>query len=109
MKSFITGSRAYGTPTADSDVDLVVVVNTTDIKLLWEFKQDEHRLMFGKLNLVCFNVDNPDDMCRFERWLAVHNDLVLRRPVTKEEAIAAFRAADAECPNYTGYIEKVSP
>lgn len=103
MKSYITGSRAYGTPREDSDIDLVIAVNEHDYRLLWAFAdKDQKRLDYGKLNLVAFNLDLPEESARFERWLKVHESLVARKPVTKDEAIAAFREADAE----KGYVIK---
>ena len=95
MRAYITGSRAYGTPREDSDIDLVIACGSNDLFELWE-SVDHVRLMFGKLNLVAFNVDVPEEAARYERWLAVHKSLVARKPVTKEQAIAAFREADAE-------------
>lgn len=95
MRAYITGSRAYGTPRDDSDIDLVIACGSNDLFELWE-SVDHTRLMFGKLNLVAFNVDVPEEAARYERWLKVHNGLVERKPVTKEQAIAAFREADAE-------------
>lgn len=100
MKAFITGSRAYGTPREDSDIDLVIAASASDLFLLWENKDEGKGLRFGKLNLVTFNLDNPEDVERYEKWKAVHNDLVSRKPVTKDEAIKCFREAGAE-HNYT--------
>lgn len=103
MRAYITGSRAYGTPREDSDIDLVIACGTSDLFALWAVVEHT-KLMFGRLNLVAFNVDIPEEAARYERWLSVHNSLVARRPVTKEEAIAAFREADAE----SAYLEKDS-
>ena len=95
MQAYITGSRAYGTPREDSDIDLVVALSGKDLCTIWESVKHV-KLMFGNLNLVAFNLDNAEDMERYQKWLAVHESLVKRAPVTKEEAIAAFREAGAE-------------
>ena len=56
MNAFITGSHAYGTPDEDSDVDLVVLVQSganTDEKLR-ELADDPYStpVMYGDLNLI---------------------------------------------------------
>ena len=63
MRAFITGSHAYGTPTEESDVDLVILVdwatldklNNLSEKGLNESATDsgDISLRFGKLNLIC--------------------------------------------------------
>jgi hypothetical protein len=106
MKSYITGSRVYGYPREDSDIDLVVALSDADYRSLWAWKVSENpsvkpKLMYGNLNLVAFNVDWPDDLARFHKWKAVHDVLCTQAPVTKEFAIEAFRAGGAE-GNYNG-------
>lgn len=105
MNSFITGSRAYGKPRDDSDIDLVVCVSSKDLKKLWALalndpSNEEKQLRFGKINLVAFNLDCPEERGRYVRWSATNQSLIARKPVSKEEAIEAFRASDAE-KNYT--------
>ncbi len=97
MNAFITGSRAYGTPREDSDIDLVVACSTDEISTLWELCEHPHaKCVFGKLNLVLFNVEKPEDVERYQRWKGAHDRLVARAPVTKDEAIKEFRDAGAE-------------
>ena len=52
MLSFITGSRVYGTPRPDSDVDLVVLVDEDTATLLRTLSDDKGAVRFGRLNLV---------------------------------------------------------
>lgn len=105
MNSYITGSQAYGYVSINSDIDLVVTLPEKDLKKLWAIVHNdstykEKKLIFGNLNLVAFNLDSSEDMCRFYKWKAVHDRLVSMRPVTKEFAISQFREAGAEL-NYT--------
>lgn len=64
-KAFVTGSRAYGIPRHDSDIDLVILVDKEDLNLLLAMGQeidegnggydpeDARCLRFGTLNLLC--------------------------------------------------------
>jgi Kef-type K+ transport system membrane component KefB len=50
--SFITGSRAYGTPRPDSDVDLVILTDEDTATALRTLSDGKGAVRFGKLNLV---------------------------------------------------------
>lgn len=107
--SFITGSRAYGEPKENSDIDLVVFVSDSDLQLLCECggvsledAKEEYReadsasIRFGKLNLIA--VANPN---YFNAWKRVTDTLVKRKavnrkPVKRDEAVTAFKQAFAE-------------
>lgn len=66
MNAFLTGSRKYGTPRDDSNVDLVILTDGVSLHKLSELADDaeEHKspgygalprgksLRFGKLNLI---------------------------------------------------------
>lgn len=56
MKAFITGSNAYGKPTAESDLDLVVLMTERVRDKLLEFsdypKGPNPIIRFGKLNII---------------------------------------------------------
>lgn len=93
--SFITGSRAHGTPREDSDIDLAVPLHEKDYKTLWALN-DGNKLMFGKLNIVAFNMDSPEDAERFKAWRKTNYELCAKKPVSKEDACLAYRAAGAE-------------
>lgn len=94
-RAFITGSRAYGTPREDSDIDLVVPLYEKDYRTLWALSGG-NKLMFGKLNIVAFNMSDEEDAKRFFAWKKVNYELCKKQPVTKEEACLAFREAGAE-------------
>lgn len=86
IDSFATGSRVYGTPKEDSDLDLVVLLEcSSDI---WKFAEPGSTCRFGKLNLVTF-----EDKDNFERWRKITKELIARSPVTRDEAIKAFQEA----------------
>ncbi len=93
--AFLTGSHAYGTPTALSDIDLVVYVPDKKAHdFLWgktegDCDDDDYpTIQFGKLNLVaCFTLK------RYDTWLQVTNELIEQKPVSREDAIKAFQAA----------------
>lgn len=59
MLSFITGSRAYGTPRKDSDVDLVVRVNPETAEALRALSdRGKEPVRFGRLNLILCETDD---------------------------------------------------
>lgn len=99
--AFVTGSRRYGKPTPDSDLDLVILVEDEDAqKLLIEHggeQDDDGRLVirFGKLNLiVCRDIE------QYEAWKDGTEACVKVRhlsgqPVGRDHAIeilSAFRS-----------------
>jgi len=96
MKAYLTGSRAYGTPRDDSDIDLVIACDAKTLGTLWEFNEGGKGLRYGKLNLVAFNLDDAEEVARYDRWKIAHDKLAAAAPVTKEVAIEMFRSHDAE-------------
>lgn len=96
MISFITGSRAYGTPTETSDIDLVICSDTDTIKKLWELSDDPKKLMFGRLNLVTFNIDVDEEAKRYDKWRETNQHLIAKAPVTREFACGAFSVSGAD-------------
>ena len=100
MHSFITGSRAYGTPRPDSDIDLVVLVSPDDLAKLVELSdkqsdfghpggehyEDGCFLRFGPLNLICVT-----DQTHFETWKKGTDELIAKKPVTRDEAIETLK------------------
>jgi len=90
MKAFITGSRAYGTPREDSDLDLVILVDEITKVVLRAVSgvPEDKSVRFGQLNLVILTSAE-----KFNLWQSVTNALVAKGPVTHDEAVAAFRAA----------------
>lgn len=117
MKAFTTGSRVYGEPTADSDIDLVVLTSPGVITALAELADKEvpafglaapggasdpgpadspagvtASLKFGRLNLICVA-----DLIAYAVWRKGTIELAKRaddtgKPVPRNEAVVHFRA-----------------
>ena len=85
IDSFMTGSRAYGIPREDSDLDVAVLME--DSTEIWKHTETpNHTCRFGKLNLITFtNKDN------FEAWRDVTNKLIALSPVHRDDAVKAFQ------------------
>ena len=87
LTAFVTGSRAYGSPREDSDIDLVVLADQAAIDTLKQYGGSPCR--FGNLNLILV-----PDAATLGRWRDTTDDLASRpAPVTRDEAILAFNAA----------------
>lgn len=93
MSAILTGSRAYGTPRPDSDVDLVIRLSPETLVQLIA-ASDKHAeypennsasVRFGILNLICVTSDSA-----YETWRSNTAALVARKPVTRDEAIESF-------------------
>ncbi len=94
--AFLTGSRAYGVPREDSDVDLVVYMDPSELsplaKALGVSVDDDTKgypsinIKEGKLNLIV--VSEPEE---YDAWLSVTRKLREKAPVTRAEAILAFQ------------------
>lgn len=92
---FITGSVAYGTPTDESDVDLVALTDKFTMALLLRYLEsdwDEYAgvpnllsLCFGRLNLLL--TTEPKD---YDIWRQGTEELKERAPVMRDEAVAHF-------------------
>ena len=97
--ALLTGSRAYGTPREDSDVDLVIRVR--DAATLAAIREAADPVMpnqghsaragrssfrFGDLNLIVCHTD-----AEYAVWAAGTAELVDRAPVAREEAVAVFK------------------
>lgn len=93
MTAFLTGSRAYGTPRPDSDVDLCVLLSHDELEALAlqapqsngepaSGDENDASLRFGRLNIIAMT-----DPSRFEAWKEATAELVARKPVTRDEAI----------------------
>lgn len=53
LNAFITGSRAFGTPRDDSDLDLVILTDAETKNAVVEFSElGKQPVRFGKLNLI---------------------------------------------------------
>ncbi len=83
-EAFVTGSRAYGTPRADSDLDLVVRVSEAGADALRRMSDNGHGYpcRYGRLNLIIVTDD--------DQWIArkaQHIGCRREAPVTRERAI----------------------
>ena len=88
--AFLTGSYAYGTPSPDSDIDMVLLCSDNDAAFLFANNETVGgTIRFGKLNVVVFT-----NKGNFERWRDVTATLVAQKPVTREFAIEAFKNAN---------------
>ena len=92
-RAFITGSHAYGTPTAESDVDLVVLapagVGDEVLTLLRPKSETKYegvaQFVEGRLNLIML------DVAEFEAWFDATRWLIAHRPVTRERAVEVIK------------------
>jgi hypothetical protein len=100
LKAFLTGSQAYGIPTEESDIDLVVEMDKDELHALYalasrygkqgskvlEYGNGQASLRFGNLNLiVCYNAGE-----RAENWKKGTEALKQLAPVPRTLAVAVF-------------------
>ena len=103
LRAFLTGSRVYGTPREDSDVDMVVFLSREEVVTLrglgeqlepalggYDVTTESFPLRFGRLNLlVCLTE------AAYNTWRAGTDALVAQFAAgdtpTRDEAIAVFR------------------
>ena len=101
MNAFMTGSHIYGTPTEDSDVDLVILMlpgDGLDFANLFQAEIERGKNNYpgaqftqGKLNIIlCTDIE------QFEIWEQGTRELQGRRPVAREEAKEHFAKLRAE-------------
>lgn len=98
-RTIITGSYAYGTPTPDSDLDIVVCMGSDDLELLRKHADDASDLKrahpsdfdgalssgsfrFGKLNVIACV-----DPALFDTWWFGTHFLKTKAPVTRDQAV----------------------
>jgi len=103
MKVLLTGSRAYGTPREDSDIDIVMLGETDEdynvfvglkfmanptIPTVEECKEQLYagNLKFGRLNLILVNC--PDT---FDIWKQGTTLLKEFAPVTRDQAVYVLK------------------
>ena len=89
--AFITGSRAYGVPKENSDIDLVLPLPKEVIKILRPWGEDGSNcpgstsMKFGRLNLII--PDSPESIAVWEQGTA---QLIAHGPVTRKAAMDLF-------------------
>lgn len=82
MKAFLTGSRVYGTPTEDSDIDLVIYCDTSTKEKLIELSDNgKMPCMFGKLNII-FAINET----QYKAWSEAKEHCNLFKPISRELA-----------------------
>jgi len=94
MRAFITGSRVYGTPREDSDLDLVVLCDDQAHELLHLHGADG--ALYAPVRFANLNIIVLRDPAQFEAWRKTTENLKARAPVTREEACEAIKLACAE-------------
>jgi predicted nucleotidyltransferase len=95
--AFLTGSHAYGTPRKGSDIDVVVRMDEDQAVALaghlsTELRETHYprasvRLKHGQLDIIA--VCNDEE---FEAWRRITDFLVSIAPVTRDQAVKAFRS-----------------
>lgn len=87
MTAKICGSWAYGTPTSESDVDVVMQISEDDEAVMRRALDlpEWGTIRIGKLNIIVARTDQ-----QYELWCRGIEDLKARAPVTRDEAIAHF-------------------
>lgn len=96
MNAFITGSHAYGKPTENSDVDLVVFMSTewdaNKIKRYFGDPQTTHGgpVRAGNLNLILCDTEAEWSIWRYGTDILIRRSLEEGRPVDTEEATELF-------------------
>lgn len=100
MVPFITGSHAYGTPHAKSDIDLVLppinhknnILTDNLLKILIPNSDlNQFPIRFGKLNLIV-----PQSIEEYRVWYVVTKRLIrkskeLNKPITRDKAVTVFQ------------------
>lgn len=92
--AILTGSRVYGSPKPNSDVDLVLLMTGPQANALAVFADQDpgpkhsqsasgFSLRFGRLNLII-----ETDPVKFEVWVRGTEQLTAMKPVTRSQAVA---------------------
>lgn len=101
MESLLTGSRVYGTPTDESDIDVVCLMSHDEFHALLAMADNpdcetrpasgkaSQSLRFGKLNLICVT---PNEYDKFTAWKDGTAHLKSIAPVTREAAVEHFKS-----------------
>lgn len=86
MNAFLTGSRVYGIPSDDSDVDLVVLLSTDDKAKLREV-HGPGPIKFGNLNLILCDKQEQFDCWEKSRYDCLKQSDITGAPLTREMAV----------------------
>jgi hypothetical protein len=107
MQSFLTGSRAYGQPREDSDIDMVVLVSDGELSDLVAMADDivnaiaignpeygnfiSASLYFGKLNLICCIFQWQYDAWKYGTDKLKAEQLENLTPISREYAVEVIK------------------
>lgn len=97
-RGFITGSRAYGQPNAESDVDLVLLVDDlTTFTLTQQSETKAVPVRYGNLNLILCHSEEE-----YDAWEKFTQDMIEKarttgEPVSSDEAKEVFRTRRIRC------------
>jgi len=81
--AFLTGSRVYGIPREDSDIDMVILVSENDSETLKNISDTgKYPIQFASLNLIL--VKNQEE---YNRWLLAMRRCLINKPVDRDTAI----------------------
>jgi len=83
---FITGSRIYGSPTEDSDLDMVIIAREHEWDFLVDNQGGKFPVRYGKLNLILCRNSREYDSWKEARDLCIKRKNKIGRPLTKDEA-----------------------
>jgi hypothetical protein len=83
---FITGSRIYGSPTEDSDLDMVIIAREHEWDFLVDSQGGKFPVRYGKLNLILCRNNREYDSWKEARDLCIKRKNKIGRPLTKDEA-----------------------
>lgn len=100
MNSFITGSRAYGTPREDSDIDLVIRISEKDALMILDNCDEPprnaliehyglsglHCIRYGKLNVLMCTSD-----IYFDAWRMGTHLCAKKGQLSHDEAVEIFQ------------------
>jgi hypothetical protein len=93
--ALLGGSRAYGIPRTDSDIDLLIRISRVDFEQMcrglnsdeWWSELESGSIKHGKINLICCFTDS-----QYRVWREGIENLKRRAPyVTRDEAIKEFK------------------
>lgn len=102
MNAFITGSRAYGTPKKESDIDLCVLVDQqTKDRLTKLSKNKSEPVRFGNLNLVLVTTEEEFAAWKCCTATMVRNKVENKSPSSKETATRLIKERLRELGFYT--------
>ena len=106
MESFVTGSRVYGTPTADSDLDLVIRASP---ELKEQLESNYGRpIRIGNLNLIVATSNNDYNAWQAAKEKCLKAKKFAGRPLTKKESIDVHDAVRYEySSSYNGESGKL--